>query len=333
MNVSIVVPTFNRGPQLALTLDSLLANNTRALDSIEVIVADDGSTSPAAPIVESLRVAPPFTLSTIRQANQGPAAARNAGFRASHGEIILFIDDDIITPPDMIWKHVEAHRARPKSIICGRCFLVEPKARSPLYHYLNSIGNDPGKEKEEEFIEISIVASGQVSVERELFDGMKGVYSDNLITPAAEEFEFSHRMRRRGIRILLATRVVASHDSSVDIEAVCRQQRKYGIGCAEVASKCPPTKDLTELARMLDFSRKVRPGDSPLVMLAQTAKSILATRPSRSGLLFLTRLAERFAPSPVILPLLYRATIGLHFFSGARDGMRRFAFQSAEKSS
>lgn len=81
MRVSVVIPTYNRGQKLGATLDALLASETAGFDEVEIIVVDDGSPAPAAPLVESRQAAPPFSLQYLRQDNAGPAAARNTGFR------------------------------------------------------------------------------------------------------------------------------------------------------------------------------------------------------------------------------------------------------------
>src|ERR1700677_2763896 len=99
MNVTIVIPTHNRGEKLAATVERLLANDAGRLEEVDVIVVDDGSIVPVSPLLDRLRPSPPFTLRCIRlDPNAGPAAARNAGFRCARGEVVLFVDDDILTP-------------------------------------------------------------------------------------------------------------------------------------------------------------------------------------------------------------------------------------------
>src|SRR4051812_8565815 len=118
-SVTVVVPTFNRGHALRATLAALLASATEGLKCVDIIVIDDGSNAPAAPVVKSLIAVAPFSMSCIRQRNSGPGPARNTGFRQARGRIVIFVDDDIIVPPTLIQRHVLAHRARPNSVICG----------------------------------------------------------------------------------------------------------------------------------------------------------------------------------------------------------------------
>ncbi|HEV7500946.1 MAG TPA: glycosyltransferase, partial [Vicinamibacteria bacterium] len=95
MRVSVVVPTYNRGPALGQTLARLMASALAETDDLEILVVDDGSALPAEEVVAAtglLAVPRRWPLRWLRQANAGPAAARNAGFRAASGAIVLFVD-------------------------------------------------------------------------------------------------------------------------------------------------------------------------------------------------------------------------------------------------
>ena len=86
--ISVVIPVHNQAKTLARALKSVLE---QCVDDLEIIVVDDGSTDEIAAVMaefENPRVA------YLRQQNHGPAAARNAGIRASHGELIAFLDAD-----------------------------------------------------------------------------------------------------------------------------------------------------------------------------------------------------------------------------------------------
>lgn len=323
--VSVVIPTYNRGAKLAETIRSLLENQIGIVEKIEIVVVDDGSLEPIAPIVEAVNVSLPFELRCMRQKNAGPAAARNAGFRASSGEIVIFVDDDIIAPPDLILKHVEAHRTNPGCVICGRCPFVKPDPLTPLFDFINSLGYDAGQNSDEEFVTIDVVASGQISVERGMFNETAAVYKDNLATPAAEEFELSLRLRERGIPILLATGIVALHDHPVKLDSLCRQQYKHAVGCAEVTVKYPDTLVLCELANVINKNLDTGKNRSLVWFLATKIKHSLATKPLRKTLLKVAEMAEHIMPYPGLLAILYRAAIGAHFSAGVREGLAQYS--------
>jgi hypothetical protein len=276
-------------------------------------------------LVDSCIVEDPFTLRCIRQENAGPAAARNTGFRASSGEIVIFVDDDIIAPADLILKHVEAHRQTAQAVICGRCPFAEPTSETALFRFVKSLDYDPEESAATELITIDVVASGQISVERQMFDLQEGVYRDDLATPAAEEFELSVRLKRRGICILLGTEIVAIHDHPLTIASLCTQQFKHAIGCAEAAVKYPGARAIKSLDQVIVLNGLEPPPGSLRARLKWLLKSGCSTTAARKLLLGATRLIESVAPGVPVLPLMYRTLLGVYFFAGVREGLRRFS--------
>jgi glycosyltransferase involved in cell wall biosynthesis len=95
--VSVIVPAFNAGPYLDEAIAGVVAQSA---DDWELTVVDDGSTDGSGDIAAEWARRDP-RLRLVRQANRGVAAARNAGFAASHAdaEYLLFLDaDDRLAP-------------------------------------------------------------------------------------------------------------------------------------------------------------------------------------------------------------------------------------------
>ena len=193
--------------------------------------------------------------------------------------------------PPSYQSHFEAHAARPGSVVFGRCPYREAKTPGPLRRYVESLGNDPGRDRPEEFVPASVVASGQISVEPAAFDADAAVYREELANPAAEEFELAWRLRCRGVPILLATKVVAvQNDQPVTLDAVCRQQYKYGLGCAETLAH----PDARHAGVAVDLGDK----------RTRTARRSPGRRPEETGSRSLhprSRSDARCFPSPVTL--------------------------------
>lgn len=326
IKLTVIIPTFNRGPRLAGTLNAILACDITGLDGVEVIVVDDGSPTPAEPVVSACRVLAPFTLRCIRQDNAGPAKARNTGFRASRGDIVLFMDDDILPTPTLLREHVAAHQERPGSVIFGRCPFVENEPLSPLQLHIQPRNQHaPVTASDNTFISSHIVASGQISVERTKFDTEKGVYLDSLATPAAEEFELSLRLRQLGVPILIAPWIVAGHDHPVVIDALCRQQYKHGVGCAEAAVKCPGTLELPDLQRIIAVNGPISRLDTWRQVTKKLIKRLATPRLVRTTILKVVQIAEFACPFRAILAPMYNAAISAYFCAGVRDGLKKYA--------
>ncbi|MFT3973091.1 MAG: glycosyltransferase [Amaricoccus sp.] len=90
--LSVIINNYNYGGFVARAIDSVLAERH---PQAEIVVVDDGSTD------NSPRVLAGYAdrITLVRQANQGQAAAINAGVRAARGSILLFLDaDDWVLP-------------------------------------------------------------------------------------------------------------------------------------------------------------------------------------------------------------------------------------------
>jgi GT2 family glycosyltransferase len=331
--VSVVVPTFNRGPALRGTLTRLLASEMEERHQLEIIVVDDGSVPPAREAVGELGgdgYPARWPLRWLRQANAGPAAARNAGFRAASGELVLFVDDDILVPPDLVRLHVAAHRSRPGAVIFGLCPFAPQNEANPFRAYLEP-ALMPRTGAGDGFVPASIVASGQISVERSQFAAESGVYSPEMVTPAAEEYELALRLRQRGIPIFAATGIVALHDQPVDIASYCRQQYKHGLGCGEAAVKRPDLRALRELDGIIQANQTVaeRRGRAVAVW-KRVSKTLSAQPPVRGMLLRVAQALERTRVPARLRAATYRAAIAAHFVAGVRDGLSRYRSEAHE---
>lgn len=87
LSISTVVPTHNRARLLKLALQSAISQSE---PGDEVIVVDDGSTDDTETLVRSLGQ----PMRYLRTPHLGAGAARNAGIRAAHGDLIAFLDSD-----------------------------------------------------------------------------------------------------------------------------------------------------------------------------------------------------------------------------------------------
>ncbi len=101
--VSVVIPIYNAEAYLQETLDSILA---QTYPDIEVVAVDDGSTDRSLNILAQY----PRNLVIVKQANSGPAAARNRGVREASGRWIAFLDADDLWREDKIEKQVKICR-------------------------------------------------------------------------------------------------------------------------------------------------------------------------------------------------------------------------------
>jgi len=108
MNLSVIIPTYNRKQILKYVILSLMNQDVK---EYEVLICDDGSNDGTDKEIEELKknFSLPFELNYFRQDKKGfrAAAARNLGIINSKGEKIIFMDQDIIASPNVLKKIIE----------------------------------------------------------------------------------------------------------------------------------------------------------------------------------------------------------------------------------
>lgn len=123
--LSVIVTTFEQPRSLSALLTCLGAQSTDV--PFEIIICDDGSSLATIQAVSD----PLFTKMDIRyiwQRNHGNRAARskNNGIRCARGDILVFLDGDIMVDCDFLKRHVDAHHSS-KLIVCNpRKWVIDP---------------------------------------------------------------------------------------------------------------------------------------------------------------------------------------------------------------
>ena len=92
---SIIVNNYNYGRFLGEAVESALGQTYR---HTEVVVVDDGSTDDSREVLEQYR----DHATILFKENGGQASAFNAGFEASRGEVVLFLDSDDMHLPTAV---------------------------------------------------------------------------------------------------------------------------------------------------------------------------------------------------------------------------------------
>jgi len=110
VRVSVIVPVYNRAAFVTEALASALEQECPG--GMEVVVVDDGSTDETPTVLAELAARHP-ELRILRQANSGPAHARNLAMRAARGEFLALLDSDDIWLPGKLASQVALLDAQP----------------------------------------------------------------------------------------------------------------------------------------------------------------------------------------------------------------------------
>jgi glycosyltransferase involved in cell wall biosynthesis len=120
MKISVVIATRNR----AVLLDGALASLRAQLGApeIEAIVVDNGSSDDTPAVAER------YGATYCFEGRPNRALARNAGIAAAAGEIVLFVDDDVVLPPYFVAAHARAHAAETFPLVVTGPIINVPSA-------------------------------------------------------------------------------------------------------------------------------------------------------------------------------------------------------------
>jgi O-antigen/teichoic acid export membrane protein len=200
--LSVIVPAHNAGPFIADTLKAIIANDLPR-DEWELIVVDDASTDDTARIAAELA----DTVIATGTMPRGPGTARNRGAAVAAGEIIAFIDADVIANPDTLSRMVERLDEDPSRVAVFGAYDDAPRDQSRpsvyrnlLHHYthLRTAGR------------VATFWAGCGAVKRDAFLSVGGFDEKKFPRPQIEDIELGYRLNRIG-SILLDPSIQGKH--------------------------------------------------------------------------------------------------------------------------
>ena len=193
--VSVIIPTYNRGWIIKEAIDSVLTQDYR---DFELIVVDDGSTDNTDDILNSYH----GDIIVFRQENQGVSAARNRGLAEASGRFIAFLDSDDLWLPQKLFRQVEFFNKNPEAQICQteetwirKGVRVNPKKRH----------KKPWGMIFELSLALCLVSPSAVMIRRSLFEKAGG-FDETL--PACEDYDLWLRISCRYPVYLIETPLI-----------------------------------------------------------------------------------------------------------------------------
>lgn len=211
LEVSVVIPTYNRLDTLRYVVPSLLAQSVAA-DSFEILVCDSNSTDGTAEYLAAVR-AEHANVRHLPGTYSGRAAARNAGVNAAAGEVVLFNDADIIADPDLMAQHLRHHRERQKIAVVG--WEVQVKSIAD-YEYKRDRPAERGHlhPPSRKTLRWLYFLTGNASVRREDLLAV-GAFDESFTGYGHEDLELGYRLAQSGVEILYESAAVSYHCQDV----------------------------------------------------------------------------------------------------------------------
>lgn len=220
--VSVVVPNRNGAASLDNTLRAIFAAGYRDL---EVIVADDASTD------DSPALAARYPVKLLRQEScRGAAPTRNAGAAAATGEILVFIDNDVIIPR-ATFKILEERFRDPE--VSGVIGLLRPLTRYP-----NLCSQYKNFYMHYTYLRlprwVSVFYTSLASIRREVFEEVGG-FDSSYRSATIEDMEFGVRVTGRGYKLLLEKELQVEHQRYYSPAALLKTGFRRAAGLAKIA--------------------------------------------------------------------------------------------------
>jgi glycosyltransferase involved in cell wall biosynthesis len=174
--VSVIIPTYNRGWILQEAIDSVLA---QTFNAYEVIVVDDGSEDNTAEILKNYS----NIIRIIHQENKGVSAARNLGIKSSSGRFIALLDSDDLWLPEKLERQTSFFRKNSGAMICQtqEIWIRKGKRVNPCKHHKKISGMifEPS-------LSLCLVSPSAVMFKRELLETV-GFFDESLY--ACEDYD------------------------------------------------------------------------------------------------------------------------------------------------
>ncbi len=206
MFFSLVIPTYNRKPILSKCLKALefqQLTNDSVVTGYEVVVVDDGSTDGTVEWLQEYQLQFP-NLRWIQQEHQGPAAARNLGVNSAVGDIIIFIDSDLVVTENFLQAHGEALLQGQKNLGSDRLFTYGAVINTCNFENPTS---EPYKVTD---FSAAYFATGNVAIPRHWLE-KAGLFDTSFQLYGWEDLELGVRLKQLGLKLIKCPAAVGYH--------------------------------------------------------------------------------------------------------------------------
>jgi GT2 family glycosyltransferase len=316
--ISVVIPCHNKAKVIEATLTSL-ARQSLDVSRYEVILVDDGSKDESVAVVRGLD--PPYFLDLLTQPNRGAAAARNRGATRARGDILLFLDADVVAGKGLLEGHLACHQDKQRVLATGRIAASTQSTDRSLRDIVPSSSFDLGEHAAKPTFQDAY--TGNLSVGRQFFSEVGG-FDEDFPASGYDDVEFAYRATLNGGDIVYNPRAVGYHDESGPFRQWCQHIRKYQASAVLLLNKHPELRG--KIAHLRDKEPIIWRTDPPGLILRKAARRVLALWPILRSLEALVAALERWWPRPGLLRFFCWKVVGSYQFLGFREGIRAYGW-------
>jgi glycosyltransferase involved in cell wall biosynthesis len=314
--ISVVIPFYNRLEALQMTLNHL-GDQTLPDELFEVIIVNDGSGSGLRDLTASLDLA--LALTVLCQDHKGPAAARNLGAANARGEILLFLDADMLADPKLLAIHLEAHKIHHRALVEGlRKIHLTP--HTPLFMQIIDVDTNPVKTP----VDFPEMLTCNLSIKKSDFLELGG-FKEQLIR--WQDVEFGYRAKRADFKLIHVPEAVAYHEHPMSFEQFCEKQKEHHRLAWRFFELHPGVvNDFNYLSNKLPIDLS---NDSPGLLIKKIARSLLASRQVLGSMEQMTTFFENYKQPKNILQFLYWKIISCYQWIGLHQSDKPNEFKNS----
>ncbi len=218
---SVIIPVYNRIEEVDDLLDSL---SQQSYNDFEVIIVEDGSTTPCDNVVAKYHEK--IDVKYFYKENEGRSIARNYGIERAAGRYYIFFDSDCVIPLQYFKTLSEALDKNPLDCFGGpdsahESFSDIQKAINyTMTSFLTTGGIRGGKVKLEKFVPRTF----NMGFSKTVYDNVGGFRE-----MFSEDIDMSMRIRKAGFSIDLIREAFVYHKRRVDFKKFLRQVYVFGM--------------------------------------------------------------------------------------------------------
>ena len=227
--ISVIIPCYNQASVLARSLQALAEQVEKDCD-FEIIIVDDGSSDNTRDIVRSFIQHNNIKVTYITQQNQGVAAARNNGASHAGSSILLFLDADIISEPDMVSEHLQFHTEYfgETEVALGAVEMAAGLThRRQIRQHETRLSFNPAKISD---IPWYYLRGSSISLKRSFFEKAGGFSVE--MRSASEDTELGYRLSQLGMKLKYLPFAHGYHYHPMNARSFMRKAKRYGISLA-----------------------------------------------------------------------------------------------------
>ena len=240
MKYSLIIPVYNRPDEV----DELLASlEVQTLKDFEVVVVEDGSTTPCLNVVNEH--ASRLALRYFQKENSGPGQSRNYGAERSQGEYLIVLDSDCVLPPGYLQAVDDELKRKPCDAFGGpdrahESFTPVQKAINySMTSFFTTGGIRGGKKKLDKFYPRSF----NMGIRAELYQRLGGFSAMRF----GEDIDFSIRIFKSRASCRLFPEAWVWHKRRTDMKKFFKQVHNSGIARINLMKRHPGSMKLVHL--------------------------------------------------------------------------------------